>query len=233
MRISKFFDEKPFTFKKHVQDIPFTTLELNNPFIYELSLFGKRLYNPLTSPTGLKAVCDYEQKAANANLYDAGIVSNVSKKDANGSLFILEFDNKLSDNTYVNIEYHIKGYFDNYPFDKQLIDFTLINVTSGNYFFSLRLNPIDSGFKCLNIHHKYYVRGRKPWEYPNDALITLCQECHQNRHHNSKVPLYNSNHELLAELSPCPRCGGSGYLPQYHYHMNGICFECGGEGVVI
>lgn len=30
----------------------------------------------------------------------------------------------------------------------------------------------------LHVHHKYYVRGRDPWEYDGDALSTLCERCH-------------------------------------------------------
>jgi 5-methylcytosine-specific restriction endonuclease McrA len=31
----------------------------------------------------------------------------------------------------------------------------------------------------FHIHHKYYVANREPWEYPDDALITLCSYCHE------------------------------------------------------
>lgn len=30
----------------------------------------------------------------------------------------------------------------------------------------------------LHIHHEEYIRGRKPWEYENDKLKTLCKHCH-------------------------------------------------------
>jgi len=30
----------------------------------------------------------------------------------------------------------------------------------------------------LNVHHKYYLRGRDPWDYPDSALVTLCDTCH-------------------------------------------------------
>ena len=30
--------------------------------------------------------------------------------------------------------------------------------------------------------------------------------------------------------SGCYRCGGSGYLPEFSYHMGGICFSCMGTG---
>ncbi|MDV2988548.1 MAG: hypothetical protein P3T54_00075 [Dehalogenimonas sp.] len=44
------------------------------------------------------------------------------------------------------------------------------------------------GWKCqfcgsekdtLNVHHKDYVYGREPWDYPDDWLITYCQSCHE------------------------------------------------------
>ena len=34
----------------------------------------------------------------------------------------------------------------------------------------------------LNVHHRYYITGRMPWEYPDWSLITLCNECHKERH---------------------------------------------------
>lgn len=34
-------------------------------------------------------------------------------------------------------------------------------------------------FTNLHIHHLYYKNGVMPWEYPDDALITLCQLCHR------------------------------------------------------
>lgn len=51
------------------------------------------------------------------------------------------------------------------------------------------------GYKCqhcgvnknLNCHHTYYVSGKKPWEYPLSALLTLCRECHTGLHSINKV----------------------------------------------
>ena len=45
-------------------------------------------------------------------------------------------------------------------------------------------------FKCrdcgttndLNVHHIRYLAGRKPWEYDDGDLITLCGECHKKWH---------------------------------------------------
>ena len=31
----------------------------------------------------------------------------------------------------------------------------------------------------LQVHHLYYDFEKKPWEYEDDYLITLCKECHK------------------------------------------------------
>jgi len=33
--------------------------------------------------------------------------------------------------------------------------------------------------KQLHVHHFHYIRGREPWDYPDNLLITLCEECHK------------------------------------------------------
>lgn len=30
----------------------------------------------------------------------------------------------------------------------------------------------------LHVHHEEYIKNRKPWEYENDKLTTLCEDCH-------------------------------------------------------
>ena len=48
----------------------------------------------------------------------------------------------------------------------------------------------------LQVHHTYYnvcPNGEKvnPWAYPDDALITLCDDCHKKVHKNKKIKCYN------------------------------------------
>jgi CRISPR/Cas system-associated protein Cas10 (large subunit of type III CRISPR-Cas system) len=38
------------------------------------------------------------------------------------------------------------------------------------------------GSETLSVHHKYYIQGNDPWDYSNDALVTLCNTCHKNEH---------------------------------------------------
>lgn len=36
-----------------------------------------------------------------------------------------------------------------------------------------------SAENTLHVHHRYYEKGKCPWEYPEDSLQTLCSECHE------------------------------------------------------
>lgn len=36
----------------------------------------------------------------------------------------------------------------------------------------------------LHIHHRNYINGREPWEYPDDYLVTLCEKCHEAEYEN-------------------------------------------------
>jgi 5-methylcytosine-specific restriction endonuclease McrA len=42
----------------------------------------------------------------------------------------------------------------------------------------------------LNVHHKYYIDGYMPWEYPDEALITLCEDCHRMEHEYNDIDVY-------------------------------------------
>ena len=39
----------------------------------------------------------------------------------------------------------------------------------------------DTG-STLAVNHKYYLSSKEPWEYPIDALNTLCESCHSNEY---------------------------------------------------
>ena len=42
--------------------------------------------------------------------------------------------------------------------------------------------------------------------------------------------LFNAFKAFGNDRGGCPRCGGSGYLPQFSYYEGGVCFLCGGGG---
>lgn len=33
--------------------------------------------------------------------------------------------------------------------------------------------------QTLHVHHLFYQKGKEPWEYENEYLITLCSNCHE------------------------------------------------------
>lgn len=55
------------------------------------------------------------------------------------------------------------------------------------------------GFQCqfcgdadspLHVHHIHYLKGSAPWEYPEEFLVTLCEDCHEEEKdelHQSKA----------------------------------------------
>ena len=47
----------------------------------------------------------------------------------------------------------------------------------------------------LQVHHRYYLKcpsGLKiyPWDYPDEALMTLCNNCHIKAHKKYKIKTY-------------------------------------------
>ncbi len=83
---------------------------------------------------------------------------------------------------------------------------------------------------ALHVHHKYYIIDKLPWEYSDEALVTLCSFCHQEFHNQNEVPVYLDENKLTKlDVTKCTTCNGSGYRPEYHYYLNGICFKCNGN----
>ena len=83
-----------------------------------------------------------------------------------------------------------------------------------------------AGLKCeecgtdkgpLHVHHKYYEKGKMAWEYPDEALICLCDHHHKLKHIPDccHTPLYQAVYdvdcrsEILLPIMAkfCPLCG--------------------------
>lgn len=70
----------------------------------------------------------------------------------------------------------------------------------------LRLQVFDrDGWRCqlcfdekttLAVHHRYYERGREPWDYPLIAFATLCSVCHEAEH----LAIEEAGRALVASL---------------------------------
>jgi hypothetical protein len=89
----------------------------------------------------------------------------------------------------------------------------------------LRLSAIEhTGGKCekcdrsesegaiLQVHHKKYIRGRKPWEYSFEELTVFCRRCHAEEH---KILMETCNWEYCGENSRDER--------------DGVCDFCGND----
>lgn len=52
----------------------------------------------------------------------------------------------------------------------------------------------------LVVHHKWYLKGLKPWEYDDDCYITLCETCHNVIHKSIEMfPLENIITKLMTK----------------------------------
>jgi hypothetical protein len=82
----------------------------------------------------------------------------------------------------------------------------------------------------LHVHHKFYVRGRLPWEYQDEELTTLCNWCHWELHKTVKIKIFQETEKILEELNyyVCERCHGAGVFPEFSHVHDGICFRCNG-----
>ena len=96
----------------------------------------------------------------------------------------------------------------------------------------------------MEIHHQYYIRAYLPWQYNDEALVTLCNWCHRETHETgAPIPVFPTQaarDEVLRKVADfkqkafyytsCSRCGGSGDIPSYKHVEGGVCFRCGGSG---
>lgn len=91
----------------------------------------------------------------------------------------------------------------------------------------------------LQVHHKRYIEGLKPWEYRDADLMCLCSECHHELHlslaeEGRKIPLVDASGKpfVPAPEDACPHCGGTGLMEDFPYLMGGLCFHCFGTGLI-
>lgn len=83
----------------------------------------------------------------------------------------------------------------------------------------------------MHVHHKYYILNQLPWEYEDEALVTLCNWCHWKLHEQAIVPCYKREDGKLHafNLTACSRCCGTGVLPEFAHVQDGVCFRCRGS----
>ena len=92
---------------------------------------------------------------------------------------------------------------------------------------SLSFSYAPHGF---DVHHLHYIKGRLPWEYENNALISVCRDCHVEIHRTETIKLYDIDGVTELETNACNRCSGEGFIELYRHVQGGICFKCRGVG---
>ena len=104
-------------------------------------------------------------------------------------------------------------------------------VTFGPPIYPLKERQV--GNVILHAHHTLYFNDKLPWEYSKSLLKTLCSECHTNVHLNSVIFSYlDATMKFKKEVQQCQKCKGTGYMPEFHYYEYGVCFDCGGLGLL-
>ncbi len=82
----------------------------------------------------------------------------------------------------------------------------------------------------LQVHHKRYISGRKPWEYPTSDCTVLCTGCHAAEH-GLIMPKFGWEYlgeDDLGELSgTCEKCGSSIRYVFIIHHENWGTLEVG------
>ncbi|AYO54926.1 HNH endonuclease [Acinetobacter wuhouensis] len=71
----------------------------------------------------------------------------------------------------------------------------------------------------LQVHHKVYIEGRKPWEYNLSDCEVLCRGCHAREHEQIRPDYdWNLSHssDLDALTGTCELCGSS---LRFEYHL--------------
>ena len=151
-----------------------------------------------------------------------------------------EHENKNNDNnetsiTHTWLEEQDYSYYSGKNYEEQLQSF---------YWKTKRTIILDrDGHKCkmcgthgnsnnpIEVHHRYYIFNNLAWQYDNSVLISLCHDCHQLVHKSiSPLCYYTDGNQLLPmKFTPCSRCNGRGYFPEYKNIQGGICFRCQGQ----
>ncbi len=70
--------------------------------------------------------------------------------------------------------------------------------------FSCRSCGTEEEGITLNVHHIYYEKGKAPWEYDDELLVTWCDDCHKARHKMQKEILVDLARMSMPTLQDIP-----------------------------
>ena len=69
--------------------------------------------------------------------------------------------------------------------------------------------------KRLEVHHKIYVSGRRPWEYDDRYLTTLCRSCHEKEHASKDISQFVTRDKKLIRDSSIVKKGQKKYRKKW------------------
>lgn len=85
----------------------------------------------------------------------------------------------------------------------------------------------------LQVHHKQYISGRKPWQYDYSDCETLCRGCHAREHGEIRPDLgweYIGEDDLGDLAGSCELCGTAiryvHYVLHEHWEQMGVGTNC-------
>lgn len=85
----------------------------------------------------------------------------------------------------------------------------------------------------LQVHHKRYILGRRPWEYDPSDCETLCKGCHAREHGEIRPNtgwLYIGEDDLEDLVGTCDLCSSSiryiHYVQHEHWEVMGVGTVC-------
>lgn len=62
---------------------------------------------------------------------------------------------------------------------------------------TIPFSPHKIVMPILQVHHKKYIKNRELWEYSNDDLVTLCENCHNKEHVTNNIPCFDSENKKV------------------------------------
>ncbi len=75
----------------------------------------------------------------------------------------------------------------------------------------------------LQVHHTYYYKKQvNPWCYPDESLLTLCKDCHQDWHEHSEIE-YRDNPIIKKKKRNKRIKPFKMKKKKHHYHTPRIC----------
>lgn len=165
-------------------------------------------------------------------------IKDFSKEKYDEEVYKFSIDKNLTE-TYYDIEFYSTKYLiKNIELNENKNPFTKTNYKLFTKSIKDKITPfairnIESKdwiyVRDLHVHHKYYQLNKKPWEYPNEALTTLCWQCHEDLHKNLDIDVIDEYGNIIGSKRVCDRCYGAGIFPEYIHVQFGICFECNGH----